>query len=363
MTDRFKLSICICTYKRPHLVNKLVNDLLHQALLPDVLIVVDGDPNSGAVKKMLADGEFLRSALQIIYIPSNHANLAYQRYLGYLTAKGHNSDFILYLDDDLRIEQVDSAGLVMKPLFEDASIVGVTANTETGDVGTKLSEHPVLVDRERGEPAPLLVQLLGSSRNMPSGSLTAFGERVLPVDSLNGYGNVEWHNGRVMAYRISALDDAIFSDDLFALTHIHCGMGEDLFLSHRVGRRGKMMLAFRAKFFHPHDAAPNSYPIEARRLGYAISYSRRLLNDYYRDPDSPRLADRLVLTKSYLGNFLISWYRFFTHPASHRAAYAWGYTLGMLRGLFDPPSAGRITPQIDWRKDAREATLNQIQIL
>jgi hypothetical protein len=141
-------------------------------------------------------------------------------------------------------------------------------------------------------------------------------------------------------------------------------MGEDTFLSHRVSHKGKMLLASEVVLSHPDDALPNSYPIQARNLGYAIAYSRRLLNDYYRGNLPPRLSDRIALLKSYIGHILLSWCRVFMKISSYRhlTAYAWGYSLGAIRGLLQRPTAKNLTPEINWRKDAEAALANQVTL-
>ena len=363
MSNNYNFCICICTYQRSQLVSNLIDDLFKQTLVPAYLIVVDGDPNSGEVRNML-QRKNCPANCQIYYLPSNHGNLAYQRYLGWRAAHMRDVNYLLYLDDDLRIYQPDTLETLISPMVRDIEVVGITAKPETGDVQEKFAEHPVLLDRDNADKTPALARWFGASRLTPPGGLTPFGERCPPVDSGDGYGSVEWLHGRVMLYRMTALGDDIFSEDLFAITHIHCGMGEDTFLSHRVSHRGKMLLSFHSNFLHPHDALPNSYPIRAKKLGYAVAYSRRLLNDYYRGaPPSPRFSDRTTLIKSYLGNIYFAWWNSILRPASHRFAYAWGYTLGAIRGMFQKPIAKKLTPNINWRQDAEQALGKQVKIL
>ena len=55
MNNKIKYCVCICTFKRPTLLSRLIDDLLKQALLPEAIIVVDGDPNSNEVKGLLVE--------------------------------------------------------------------------------------------------------------------------------------------------------------------------------------------------------------------------------------------------------------------------------------------------------------------
>jgi len=73
------LWICIPTYKRPHLLKLLLEDLARQRCRPETLIIVDGDSESKEVAEMMV-GITSQTGLRIRYVASNHANLAYQRY-------------------------------------------------------------------------------------------------------------------------------------------------------------------------------------------------------------------------------------------------------------------------------------------
>jgi GT2 family glycosyltransferase len=354
------LAICIPTFKRPQLLYNLLNDLEGQNIRPNFITIVDGDPGSLAVMRMLFSLSLGEMPI-IGYVPSNHANLSYQRYLGYRVARDFNAKYLLYLDDDLRIHQRDAVEKTIKPLFwPDQNIVGVTAHLTFGGI-SKFSGAAVLIDRARGGgKSSRLVRWFGTSRKVPPGGITPAGQRRPPVFQGNDYEPVEWLRGGIMAYRMEALTENCFSDDLFALDHIRCGLGEDTFLSRRVRTKGKLLLAFCASFEHPDEDLPKSYPIKAFNFGYASAYSRRLLNEHFRGFDPPLLSHRLALVKSYLGAFIINWGRVIAGPKSHRVAFAWGYTLGMLRGLWQKPTAKRLTPNIDWWRDAEVALQNLV---
>src|SRR5690606_36451831 len=112
-----KIAVCIPTYKRPNLLGLMVEDVFQQSRVPEILIVVDGDPTSGDVLSVLSCQSFPDSS-QIVYIPSNHGNLAYQRYLGWRAAVGLSAEVIVYFDDDLRIYQNDVLDRVVQPLVD-----------------------------------------------------------------------------------------------------------------------------------------------------------------------------------------------------------------------------------------------------
>ncbi|MFZ5447032.1 MAG: glycosyltransferase family 2 protein [Thermodesulfobacteriota bacterium] len=363
MYKKIKFILCICTYKRAQLLKKLLQDVAVQTQWPDAVIIVDGDPAVREVASLLAAMD-LPSAWRLLYLPSNYANLSYQRYLGYKAAKNLNAQVLLYLDDDLRISQTDAIEKVVAPLKDEAGrVVGVTAPSRTGGF-ENIREAEALIDQDHQSRAgtPLLVKMFGAARRIPPGGLSPSGHRRFPLNQGDKYRPVEWLQGRVMAYSMQVLSEECFSEDLFALDHIRCGLGEDTFLSRKVWSKGQLLLAFCAQFEHPDDDLPKSYPYQAYKLGYASAYSRRLLNDHYRGFDPPLLSDRFALVKSYLGTACLNWWRAVTGPKRHRFAYAWGYSRGALRGLLQKPTARNLTPQINWRRDAEAALKNLVVV-
>jgi hypothetical protein len=164
-----------------------------------------------------------------------------------------------------------------------------------------------------------------------------------------------------MAYRSDVLSRVIYSEDIFALSYIHCGLGsDDTYLSRCVMPYGELLLANCAKVEHPNLDVSKVYPSDMKQLGYAEAYSRRFLNDHYRLNGLPRWSDRLALVKSYLWAFLSNWAKAIGTFNKPRFAFAWGYTNGALRGIFQKPTAKNLTPHIEWRKDAQTALTQQI---
>lgn len=355
-------SICICTYKRPNLLSLLINDLANQSLVPEQIIIIDGYPSSNSVFKILKENNFL-DQIKITYIPSNHGNLAYQRYLGWRVAKENDVNLLLYLDDDLRIYSKDELSILIEPFsWQWEKIVGVTTVTinKENDI---LNTSEILLDQFLNKPnKEFFVKNFGSSKKIQPGGLAPSGQRVLPKKSDSGFEFVEWLYGRVMFYSMEALTKDCFSEDLFALDHIRCDLGEDTFLSRQVSQKGQLVLLNDVEIHHPNADLPKCYPIESKKFAYATAYSRRFLNDHYRITEPPHFSDRVALVKSYLGNNLINLMRALSHPAKFRFSYAWGYFIGSIRGIFQKPTAKNLTPDIDWYKDAEEALSKQVII-
>lgn len=353
MIMRADLDICIPTFKRPELLALLLQDLALQSVLPKNIIVIDGDPESGAAKNKL---RILKDTLpfSVRYVASNHANLAYQRYLGYLAS---GSRFLLFLDDDLRVYQVDALKKMIDAFAMNETVVAATANirfpestkTATGSWGDRVNAK----SRRRSA----LVDRLGASANARPGQLTPTGNRIFPIDDGSGYSSIEWLSGGVMAFKRSVLDRDFFSDDLFALTKAGCGLGEDTYLGRMAITRGDVIFVHGATFDHPNADEPKAYPIQAYRMGFATSYSRWFINNIYRGKNKPTLADRLALFKGLVGGIVFSILSALKSPAKHRFSYALGYATGALKGIYASPSARRLSPGIDWRRDADVAIL------
>lgn len=341
-----RVAICIPTFRRPHLLEKLLDDLSGQIWLPETVIVVDGDPGSGEVLRKLQGAPSFEK-WRLMYVVSNHANLPYQRYLGYRAAEGH--DLILYLDDDLRVDQKDAVEKVIAPLLD-------SSTQYVAGTSTIRFPAPTMGSNARGsrKRTSALAHLFGSARHIAPGGLTPAGHRVLPRED-GDYVRVEWLRGGVMAFRMSAMSDEVFSDDLFALAEVGCGMGEDTYLGLQLRCKGPLYFAHCAVFEHPNADTPKAYPTQRFRKGLADSYSRRFLNDHYRCIASPSGADRWALLKSWFGAALLSWWRGLRGANRGQLAYAAGYTAGFVRGLTVPPRARRLTPGISWRRDAETA--------
>ena len=358
---KYNLSICICTFKRVDLLDLLLTDISQQTIWPHSIIVVDGDPGSNDVFGLLIK-KYKNVNIKIIYLPSNFGNLAYQRYLGWRVADREKSDLLLYFDDDLRISNEYALEKLLEPMYKDNNVLGVTAITDIGLMG-ELSNQPIF-NRENNNKNILniLTKNFGSGATIPPGGLAPSGHRIAPERKSEGFVEVKWLQGRVMLYRMNAISQNSFSDDLFALDHIRCDLGEDTFLSRRVGYKGKMLLGYGLGIEHPNADLPKCYPVEAYHFAYASAYSRRFLNDHYRVFEPPKLSDRIALVKSYLGNSIINWGRAVTSLKKYEFSYAPGYTKGALRGIFQKPTAKNLTPHINWWQDAEEALRNQIII-
>jgi len=354
------LTICICTYQRAQLLNLLLEDISRQTVLPELIVVVDGCPDGEVIPVLQKMA--LQSGISFTYLPSNHPNLSYQRYLGWLAAQEISAAYLLYLDDDLRLHQQDAIEKLVGYLQADAQVVGVTSVINFGKMDDIFSSQPALADQQSvRNQAYFFLQWFRSAQKVKPGGLSPTGNRFLPIQ--NGKcSTVQWLRGGVMLFRMSALTLNCFSADLFALDHIRCGKGEDTILSRRVMQFGKLVYAHDVVIDHPNSDIPKTYPTSAYKLAYATAYSRRFLNDHYRTTRQPYFRDRMALLGSYIGNGLINFGRAFVRPRRYRFAYATGYFVGSMRGLIQKPTAKNMAPQINWWADAGQAFDMKINI-
>jgi GT2 family glycosyltransferase len=288
------LAVVVPTYQRPKLLAALLGDLARQSRRPDAVVVVDGAPRGIESARSVVAWHAERRDAVVRYVPSNHSNLPYQRWLGRRTAGDRGT--LLYLDDDVRLREPHIVETLVRPLESTSdTVAGVTAPILFGNTGGAGRESAIAVTRIR----------LGVSWRYKPGDLAPNGERIPLTATARPYERVGWLRGGAMAIRASFLSDRRFPKDLLALAERGWGLGEDTILSRHLLERGELLLATRAAVWHPGDDPTRAYSREPWRLGYATAYSRRLVNDHYRGSASPTTADRQLLARSLAGAALL----------------------------------------------------------
>ena len=334
--------ICIPTYKRCESLIALLLELTKQSISPQVLAIIDGDPLSGDVLRALIAKQIDRSFKNVIYIPSNHANLPYERYLGWKLAEQASSRYLVYLDDDLLPSGPETLSKLVEPLaFSNGDVIAVTSK--------------IVYPFSRKESKDRwFIHLLGDARRSRPGTITPSGNRIPVTSDGRDYIHVDYLGGGAMAFLTNALSDEVFSRDLFAVYEKRIGKGEDTILSLRLKGVFTFLFAFNSVFLHPEND-PVAYPTSGFNRGYAIAISRRMINDNYRGKHSPLMRDKLALYKTYIGVSILNLARM---KDMYHFQFAVGYIRGVLSALIHKPSASNLTPGIDWWSDA-EAALRQ----
>jgi hypothetical protein len=297
----------------------------------------------------------------VIYVPSNHASLPYQRYLGWRVAK--ESRCLLYLDDDLRLKQIDFVAKVVEPLnWVDKHVVGVTSTILFGDpsrLGPGNFQSAINTLTARGPRPWHKLMNLGSIKR---GGVSPSGHRRSPLGD-GDYEPVEWLSGGVMALRTDAVTEACFPEIGFALFKARLGTGEDLVMARCMREAGALMFAQCISAEHPYEVGTNFGPQTFFRLGITMSYGERYVNDYFRGGKRPILSDRFALVRSYVGTSLLNWVRFLDSPERRRWSYAFGFTLGAVGGLLGSFTVSRLAPGLEWRCDAEAALAEAISVM
>lgn len=337
--EKRSLAIVVPTFRRPALLARLLADLARQNRRPDVVAVIDGSPTGSASARPVVATIATESNLTARYLPSNHANLPYQRWLGCRAVS--DCEMLLYLDDDVRLPSPDIVERLVRPLESaDQSIVAVTAPIAFG-----LSSDRPLVPKSKRRSLNF-----GVTRRYGPGELAPNGERIPVLPGRRDYESVGWLRGGVMAIRTEFLTRECFPDDLFALAERGWGLGEDTVLSRHLFEKGKLLCAMAAEVLHPGDSPTAAYTRETRELGYATAYSRRLVNDHFRGSAATTLGDRWALARSLAACTLLHGVR--------RPLFAIGFAHGALDALLRPPRAKRLYPDVDWERDADAALTN-----
>lgn len=97
-SERKNIAVCICTYKRPLLLRRLLQCLKDQQtheLFTFSIVIADNDQSESA--KQVVDDFMAESSIQVVYCVEPRQNIALARNKSIENAKG---DFIAFIDDD-----------------------------------------------------------------------------------------------------------------------------------------------------------------------------------------------------------------------------------------------------------------------
>ncbi|ABF41589.1 glycosyl transferase, family 2 [Candidatus Koribacter versatilis Ellin345] len=100
MNRRYKIAVCVATYRRPAQLLRLLNALcaldFHAVVEPEIeIIVVDNDPDSSASSVFRG---FRSSRFRISYHPEPRRGISYARNTA--ITHGNGSDLVAFIDDD-----------------------------------------------------------------------------------------------------------------------------------------------------------------------------------------------------------------------------------------------------------------------
>ena len=329
---RRRLTIAIPTYRRPRLLARILVQLQRQTQHPERLVVIDGEGGRGDAEAVLERSRWAVRT-RTVFVPSTHANLPFQRWLGRRSSA--DSDDLIFFDDDLLLPDIETV----------AKLTAALAQAEAATCAVNLP----LRDAPRTHLGPLPLALL---RRAAPGSLTPGGARRQPAADGSPLPAIEWLRGPVMAVRCSALPPERFPYDLFALASIGSGMGEELALARCL--QGRIVFVRNLTVEHPDTEPSQVLASQAERKGFAIAYSRRLLNDLCRN-GQPSWSDRAGLAWTWCGGMAAAAADGLSKRRPEPWRFAKGYLRGALGGALCPPTHARLTPGMNWEEDARRS--------
>jgi glycosyltransferase involved in cell wall biosynthesis len=277
-----RLSVCISTHERPHLLPRVLQGLAAQSRAPDDIVCVDSSRTERSAAIVTA---FNASPCgpKVHYVRSTRRALPWNRWQGCLHAAG---DVVLFLDDDVRLQP--DALAVLDRAYTDRH--RQTGRPPAG-VGFLLAwddgRQPV---RDCGE---LRERWLGTSTR-PGGTLTDGG---LPVSSagLTAAEPIEVSHlwGGAMSFRREVLLRIGCLEELAVLYDAGWGRAEDIVLSTLAARHGALYLITQSLARHPIQADRTStpYPVYGWNVGMTQTWGRaHSLRWLARDPVAYRRA-------------------------------------------------------------------------
>lgn len=239
------VSVVIPTLGRPDPLTRALESLLCSAVLPDEVLVVDGDADRGARPVVEA---YRTAAFPIRYLPSPRG-LTRQRNVGLDTARGQ---VVLFLDDDARVRPETIGRL--SAAYEDPEVVGVT-----GRVLEPAS------NRIGGKNSRVRVLLRGGGRD---GTFTAAGyPRRLVDESVTT--DIEFMQGCFMSALTSVARGVRFDERLTGY-----GLAEDEDFSYRLAGRGRIRYLGDAVVDHDNAGFRSG---DRRLLGHQVVRNRSYL--------------------------------------------------------------------------------------
>jgi GT2 family glycosyltransferase len=254
------LTVCICTYKRPKSLGQFLSSLAEHEYKPDRLVIVDASPDERTKQAFAAFERVDDLAAESVYwhVTGELDTLTCSRNFA-LTSVA--TDLLVFFDDDIVLKPGCLQEMV-KVHRQHAEVVGVGALDLHG------LKKPSSMWRIR--------RLFGIVPTLKPGTYTRSGisipwtfqgptDEILPAD---------WLSGCCMMWKTAIARKVKFNEGFAGHS-----TGEDLDLSLRMGRHGKLMVAGKAHILHLHDSAgrPNSFMMAYAGIHNAYDIHRRCL--------------------------------------------------------------------------------------
>jgi len=298
--------------------------------VPTTVLVIDSSE---------VTNEEIQKIDQVKYIRSSHKNQPYQRYLGYLSCK---TEIIIFLDDDLEIIDFTVFDVMLSRLKQ-PGIKGISVGFEHHHTISQILDSKV-------DGQSLIFRVINFLSGVPvlkPGKIYMAG---LAGPRPTEEGPVDYFNGAVMGFYRAELT-SLFNPVLFSLFERKLGMGEDKVITMAVGLTSTLW--FNPHHFFVHPPVSSNYFQDVESFQRKVMYSRLFVSlEYGRLRHYPRVL--IYLHYYYFAGWrlFIAGLRAILKPGSQRSATARGIFQGVLLTFTLPFEVQKITPQIDWQRDA-----------
>ncbi|WP_372716722.1 glycosyltransferase family 2 protein [Novipirellula sp.] len=257
------LTVCICTFKRPDSCVRFLDSLPQQDLKPNRLVIVDASPGDETEQRIAGYSQIADLADEVFYFRVQGAfqTLTCSRNFA---LRWVATDLLVFFDDDIVLQPRCLSEMAQVYRDNEDEVVGINAH-----------------DRQGNKTPPLLWRIRRLFRIVPHltpGTYTRGGISVPwifqpPTESVV---QGDWLSGCAMMWKTSVIREVKFNEAFGGHS-----TGEDLDVSLRMGRHGKLMLAGKAHVLHLPDKAgrPNSYVIAYAGIQNAYDIHQRCLEN------------------------------------------------------------------------------------
>lgn len=234
MADYFVVSAIVPTIGRPESLTRLLASLAGQTRAIDEVVIADGSSDGGTAA-VIADPRWAAAGLTVLRVPVSPPHAVRQREAAIAVAKGR---LMLMLDDDVELER-DCVAQMLKALDDDPAAVAVMA-----DFNNQVWAMPTQIWRFYLRFALGLAE--GAWQGRVVGPLLRFGFNPPPAETRA----CEWLGSGNSLMRRDAFERAGGFSDFF----LHRStMNEDVDLSLRLARQGRLLFCPGARLGHFHD--------------------------------------------------------------------------------------------------------------
>jgi len=261
MPTIYMFDVVITTYNRPKKVKELIIQLLGlNTNFINKIIIVDSSE--------LEDYHH-KSNEQIIYLSSSHKNQPYQRFLGFSVSK---ADFILFLDDDMEIIDLDVFKHLNSLLIQ-TNAEALALNFKNKFSNTSLSQIPKSNLFSNFSSLKTFKNWITGLPDLKEGKLGLCGNRGKHPKNIK---EIEFIQGGAFVVKRESVYQN-FNFQLFDLYENKLGKGEDAIIGYTLHVIGKVFFVPTPYFVH-NDQNDSTYSTDIENYAKRVAFSRLYLS-------------------------------------------------------------------------------------